>query len=329
MPTAVPLPADEAGLLDLLTEARLAQAAPMLSRWFSPDQLRATLREDLHPELERRSSDALAALYRQHAPVEGVDHDSAYKNRILTVPPLGTALVGIRFRGMDLARPFVTAAATTRLPDEAGLTEAAALLRQEFEAFRPRHLRLFVPAGVPIDLSALPPGSHWDHHLLAAPVTELRARPLPAFHARVQLQVPPDMGFYPQYVQAYEALFAANPSHREFTHAEAEEDLEELRQEGLVFEVRVDGAWAGVVAACRSSEQGVSGFVVTEMFLDAAHRGQGLGPAVGRHLLDRLPAESGDTLFGTIHHDNLPARRSAERGGRTDVGAFLWVAMPG
>ena len=113
--------------------------------------------------------------------------------------------------------------------------------------------------------------------------------------------------------------------HRDFARIEIEADLDEHRQEGLLFEVRVDGAWAGVVAAVRSEKQGLRGFVVIEMFLDGAHRGRGWGPAVGRHLIERLPARAGDALYGTIHHGNAAARRSAERGGREDVGVFLWV----
>ncbi len=313
-------------MTERFADATLAQAAPMLSRWYAQEELRAQFRDALRLEVERVFSDELAALFRQHAPVPGVGTDEAYKNRVVEVPHLGTALVGIRFRALDLSRPFVTVAAhTAPLPDPAGIQEAVSALREAFAVFAPTHVQVFVPAGVPLDADRFPSGAHWDVHVVAAPVAQLRERPLPAHHERVALRVPADLTFYPRYVQEFEALFARHPEHRDFTRIEAEEDLAGYRDQGLVFEVRIDGRWAGVVAATRAAEQGLRGFVVVEMFLDRAHRGRGLGPAVGRHLLDHLPAETGDVLYGTIHHDNRAARRSAARGGREDLGAFFWV----
>ncbi len=326
MPFSSAQPADEAALLDLFAGAKLSQAPSNLKCWYSQDELRAQLRADLAGEVERVFSDDLAALFHQHVPVAGVISADAYKNRVLDVPGLGTALVGIRFRGLDLARPFVTVAAhTASLPGARGLREAAAFLHGQYAAFSPKHVRVFVPAGVAVELEALPPGSHWDVHLLAAPLAELRARPFPPRFERVTLEVPADLAFYPRYAREYETLFESHPEHRDFARIESKDDLAEYRHEGLLFEVRVDGAPAGVVAATRSEKEGLRGFVVVEMFLDGAHRGRGWGPAVGRHLIERLPAEVGDALCGTIHHDNAAARRSAERGGREDVGAFLWV----
>ncbi|MFT2720357.1 N-acetyltransferase family protein [Deinococcus sp. A31D244] len=322
------LPTDSLDLIDLFAQAKLAQAAPLICQWSETDVLYAHFQDALRKEVERVTSDDLAALFHQYAPVAGVETDEAYKNRVMVLPHLGTALVGIRFRSLDLSRPFVTVVAhTAPLPGTTGLVEAAAVLREAFQAFAPKHVQFFVPADVRLDETQLPGGTHWDVHVLAAPVAQLRHRAFPPHFDRVQLRVPDELETYPRYVQEFEALFEQHPQHRDFARIEAREDLAVYHQEGLVFEVEIDGAWAGLVAATRSAEQGLKGFVVVEMFLDGAHRGRGFGPAVGRHLIERLPMEPGDTLYGTIHHENRSARRSAELGGREDIGAFLWVNL--
>lgn len=326
MTTFSSLSADPAGLLDLFVNVKFDQAPQVLHAWYTPDVLRAHLRADLAEEVERVFDTAFSAEFREHAPVAGVTRDEAYLNRVLEVPHLGAALVGIRFRALDLSRPFVTVVAhTAPLPAVEGLREATAFLREQFAAFAPKHVQFFVLEGHEIDESRCPPGSHWDLRLVAGTLTDLRAQAWLPYADRVRLAAPADLSFYPRYAAEYEALYAARSEHRDFARIEDEADLAAYLEEGTLFEVFVDGTWAGLVAATRAAEQGLRGFVVVEMFLDGAHRGRGFGPVVGRHLIGHLPAEDGDVLYGTIHHGNVSARRSAYAGGRVDVGAFFWV----
>lgn len=65
------------------------------------------------------------------------------------------------------------------------------------------------------------------------------------------------------------------------------------------------------------------------MILTSSARGRGLG----RYLTTLLPealaaqgASADDVIIGTIHHDNLGARRAAELAGRHDIGG--WVCAP-
>lgn len=319
-------PAETTELLHLFVNARWKHAAPVLHTWYAPDVLRTQFESDLAEEVGRVSDPAFAAAFRSHAPMEGVTRDEAYLNRVLEVPHLGAALVGLRFRALDLARPFVTVVAHSEpLPGVKELHDAVAFLRAQFAEFAPKHVQFFVPAGRELDETHFPPGSHWDVHVIAGRLNDLRKRPWPEHADRVTLDVPADLSFYPRYVAAYETLYAAHAEHREFARIEELDDLARYLQDGTLFEVRVDGAWAGVVAVTPAAEQGLSGFVVTEMFLEGAHRGRGFGPAVGRRLVERLQGEAGDVLYGTVHHGNVTARRSAYAAGREDVGAFFWV----
>jgi hypothetical protein len=51
-----------------------------------------------------------------------------------------------------------------------------------------------------------------------------------------------------------------------------------------------------------------------------------------QRLVDDLPAEDGDTLWGTIHPGNTPSLRNATSIGRRLVGGYVWVTpaeLPG
>jgi len=108
--------------------------------------------------------------------------------------------------------------------------------------------------------------------------------------------------------------------------------LRACADQGLLLEVAVDGHPAGVVAAQREDTHGMSGFCVQEIVLDSAHQGRRLAPAVLQRLVDALPAEDGDVLWGTIHPDNAPSLGNAMSIGRRLVGGYVWVTpvdLPG
>lgn len=97
-----------------------------------------------------------------------------------------------------------------------------------------------------------------------------------------------------------------------------------------LFEIFVDGAWAGVIAVFRDTNTGLSGFCVVEVVLTETFRAQGLGSAVQRRLAAQLLSqgtEPTEILFGTVGDMNIPARRAAVRAGRVDLGGHVWLPL--
>jgi L-amino acid N-acyltransferase YncA len=79
----------------------------------------------------------------------------------------------------------------------------------------------------------------------------------------------------------------------------------------------------------RGSAHGLQGFRVHEKFLFASFRGKGLGAAAERAVVQQLPANPDDVVFGSIEEGNRPSQRCAYRVGRVDIGAKLWLTPPG
>lgn len=155
-------------------------------------------------------------------------------------------------------------------------------------------------------------------------------QPEPSGLERVRLARATTLEFYPRYADLYRQLLADYPELRAVVRSESEADMQAYLEAGHLLEVFVDGAWAGVTAVFREVNTGLSGFCVAEIILGGAFRGQGLGSAVQLQLASQLVAGGAGRdglLFGTIGALNTPARRTALRAGRVDLGGHVWVPL--
>lgn len=311
-------------ILDVLAAARAEQASPVLASLLGFDALKSNFVAHLSDDVDRLTNDELAKGFAHHCPVAGADPND-YKTRLVDLPRFGRALVGIRFRGLDLARPFVTVAASESLPtgqDE--LRAALAVIADEFEVFAPKHLRVFLPPYSTLEPSR--PGQFWEKRLLVGSVSAMREQPPPPGIDRLELLPPIDDGWYARYEAAFEQLVHEAPEYLEWTRLESREDLADLLQEGTLFEVTIDGEWAGVTAVEHDGIEGVDGYLMIEILLASHARGRGFGAALQRSLVERLP-DPEKLLLGTIDTRNLPAIRAATAVGRVDVGGYLWAEV--
>ena len=300
---------------------------PLVWEWLNAETIRANLLEELDADLERLKSDDLAAEFQHHCPVAGANADD-YKNRVLEVSGL-ELLTGIRFLGLDLQKPFVDIMYSSEAalsPEQLSAVKAA--VREAFRVFRPKRLRFYAPAHLPRPVKSGP--EHGDKRLLAAPLGVMLAQPEPVTLERVTLKRATSLAFYGDYAAIYEALQAEHPELREVVRLEPKEAMQTYLDEGYVFVIFVNDHPAGVTAVDDDVQTGLSGLCVMEIVLAGASRGQGLGALVQRRLAAEL-VQSGvseDTLlFGTIGEVNVPARRTAERAGRLDLGGRVWVPL--
>jgi GNAT superfamily N-acetyltransferase len=306
----------------------VAVADAGLHRWVhehaSQDSRREALREELTWAVEVATVDrAFAEGFASAQPQSGQPAE-AYLNRWVQVGDDLAVLAGPRYRGRDPERPFVAVDAATRVLDEADLPALRAALQPAFAGFRPRNVVFW---------SSRPPhawpGCGADKRDVVGVLAELAARPRPV---ELSFEVAADLAFYPRYEQVHHEHVAAEPEHALHTRLETREELADLVEQGLVFDVTVDGRWAGVVAAWRAALRGLRGFEVVELLLDPAVRGRGYGRHLSSALAAELLARTGTTaadrfLVGTIHADNRRAYRAALAAGRHDVGGEVVVPL--
>ena len=323
-----------ADLVTEMTQARMTWVSPRLREWYDDARLTRQLASGLAVEAGRLGDVAFGTEFRDGVGTGVSDDPLDWANRRIDLATGGWAVTGIRFRSLDVNRPFVDVVATTAPPTADGLAAVAASVVPAFEPFGPLCLRVDVP-----DPDALleqlagderfGPGCAVDQYVVAGVVRELRSRPRSPSYDLVSLRHGDASAMAERAAAIYDELTRRNPEVRMWAQAEDAESLAACADEGLLFEVLLSGEAAGVVAAVRDDAHGMSGFSVEELCLDSDRRGRGLAAGVLQRLVDELPADDGDVLWGTIHPDNAPSLRNSLSVGREVVGGYAWVTPVG
>ena len=330
------MPVDD--LLGELVEARLPWTSDRVGSWYGASDLRRQLGTALSAEAERVGDVAFGELFRDGVGVargaSEVADPLAWANRRLDLPDGGWAVTGIRFRGGEALRPFVDVVATTAPPTADGLLAVAEVVVTAYQDYHPLCLRVDAP-DAPALVGLLDEDPRFgelcavDQHVVAGLVDRLRVHPRAARYAEVRLRPGDPRVLTTRVASIYEEIALDRPEHALWATPEDADSLGACAGAGLLFEVLLEGEPAGVVAALRYDAHAMRGFSVQELCLDAAHRGRRLAPAILQRLVDELPGDEGDVLWGTIHPGNEPSLRNALSIGRELVGGYVWVTPAG
>jgi GNAT superfamily N-acetyltransferase len=299
----------------------VAQTSPHVRAWRG-DQLAADLARAMGPAVALLSDEDTAGDFAEAMSLLGLAPEH-FKAKLLDIDG-HRFLAQIDFTSTAGDTPFVAIFRGSRL---LGAFETRAMvdaIANGFAIFAPAAVRFFHPSHIPMVL----PGARVDQHFLAAPVRDMLARePAPGV-SRVTLTAASGLDFFPRYNECYAQVFAARPELQGEVSVESEESLADCLAENLLFEIAVDGAWAGIVAARRQTLAGLDSIFMVEIVLDRDARGQGLGPAVHQHFAREVARIDPNAIVsGTIAAVNVPSLKTARRAGRIEIGAWYWVDL--
>lgn len=305
--------------LDVLVRAAEAGLHPWVQHHVPASVRRIALEEELDFWLNTAAQDlGYAAAYARDAPQSGQPKE-AYLDRWVHLGSDANILIGPRYLGRDPDLPFVGVSASDRplVPADRELLVRQA--HRSFAAFGPRFVMLTTA-----DPIGAWPHTHAEKRQLVALLGDLRRRV-----TSPELTISPrtDTDFYERYRDIHAAHVTSDPAHTRRAGIETREDLKRLAEQGLVFDVCVEGSWAGIVAGEPDAHRGVRGATVIELILDHEHRGLGYGQQLSTLLAKALPMPDDECLMGTVHADNIPAYRAARRAGRVDVGGEIVIPL--
>jgi hypothetical protein len=305
------------------TQYAMQQLHPKLLEWYS----RAELQKNLEPELFRDTIGYFEAKFTRefHRFCNVPDvAPNRYAHRVLEVA--GRRLIaGIRFFGGNVTRPFVEVARISQpLENDAQRDAITDLLRQEFAEFAPSRWRILQASHLPYQFA----GCEGDLRILTGLVSEIRQLPMPENAARMRLELAKNTDFYLRYVALYQQLYLERPWLPDVARTESLEDMHEYLEKEEIYEIFVDGEWAGIIiVTTSSSEWGMVGWLMVEIVLTAQFRGQDLAVTAQRLLVQELQGTGALCLFGTIGAVNAPMQKTAARVGRLDIGGYFWVKL--
>lgn len=297
----------------------LAAQHPSTRRWVNDEMRLALLAEQRADDVLLASDLQIAEIRRDRfAPAHPAE---ALLNRWVTVTDDLAAMLSMRYEGGDPTRPFVDATVLSRPVANGDLAALAGCVVIAFGTLGPAYLRLWSAESAGHFTDTVP-----DKRFLAAPILDLLAgqQPVPNELSVARAQ---SMDRYELARAAYADVDREHPGHTEQAALQDADDLEESMTAGTLFDVMVDGEWAGLLAATPEGESlGLPAYVVQELVLDARFRGRGYGAHLTTLLARALP-DPDRVLLGSIHANNRGALKAAERAGRSDVGGWFQVPL--
>jgi hypothetical protein len=301
----------------------LEQVHPLLLEWYGKNTLTDLLLADVQRDAYEFFTPNFAQEFAGGKPAVLGIADTFYAHRLLEVS--GRRLIaGIRFFGMDIKRPFVDVARISKpLENSDQQLEISEFLSKEFAIFKPTRWRVFQASHLEYQFA----GCDTDLRVIAGLLSSINAQPNPAHDYRVKLKPASNLEFYLRYQKLYQDLYAKHPWLSDVARTETLEDLQHYLEHDKVFEIFIDGIWAGITIAARDQAWGLKGWLMIEIALESGWQGQGLGVAVQRQLATQLEDAGNDTLFGTIGAVNISMQKTAAKVGRVDLGGQYWVNL--
>lgn len=272
---------------------------------------------------ERLGHLALAEAFARWAPCPGLGPE-AYRSRLLEVQGCPALLAGIRFRGGDLAWPFVELWPREGLAaGGAWWAEALAVVARAFAPFAPQAARFHHPPEAPPPV----PGARLDQAWWWGQAHQAAATPTAPALKGLTLGPARDLSWYPQAEAAHARFQAQGPAWRYQVRLEAPEALQEALARGSLVVAKGPQGWLGVAAALPEPALGqAQAWLVIEELVAPEAMGRGLGRALQRQLAASLPPEA--WLWGTILAENLPSQAVARACGRRPLIAATYLPLP-
>lgn len=270
------------------------------------------LKKEIASELEQLAELSLPEICSTRCDYFKLDGTTAedFRERILEVEKDKFILAGIRFRGLNVNKPFISIVANFEITADR-LSVLAKLIKKEFSIFKPMAIQFHMPSEV--ELNA--PDLGVDRYTLVGSVSDLIECKLPERAETVELVELSNTDFYDEYLNEYKIFHEKNYHLQDEVKPESLEDFTEALSNKLLFKILLDNKHAGIIAGSASDYYGVQGAYIFEEILYDSFKGKGLGVYLQKEFAKKLLGRY-QLLWGTISSLNQSSLKTAIRNGR-------------
>jgi len=294
---------------------------PIVHGQFAANEILENLTTEIDADIRKGLEPESAKGFYGLCPVAGATSED-YMIRHIEVAPGFELLAGIRFRGLDMERPFVAILHRTKnFESEDELRMTMRIIAAEFAVFAPKAVLFYRSSE---DTSFPLPAEHVDKRILMGAMSDIAAVPPVADISIVKATV---LDFYERYASEYAVVTERNADFLRTETAELESDMEECIRDHFTYKIFIAGEFAGVFIAAKQTFLGASGYYVIENLLFEKFRGKGFGPSVQGVVAREFAKLGGKVLFGSIYPSNLPSYKGALGSHRIDIGGNYMVPM--
>lgn len=233
-----------------------------------------------------------------------------FQERIIEVDQNKFIMAGIRFRGLNKERPFISVYANFEIKNN-HLSEIATLINKEFSLFKPQAFQFHSTSEKKFEREEL----EVDHYTLVGQVHEIVKEELPIRKETIELKEIHALEFYNEYLEEYKLFHRKNPDLIDEVNPESLEDLKEAMDNALIYQILIDNKTAGMIAASFTEYNGIKSIYIKEEILYDTFKGFKFGVYLQKEFAKKINGR-GHFLWGTIAHLNQVSLKTALRNGR-------------
>lgn len=243
-----------------------------------------------------------------------------FKERIIETKS-GKVLIGIRFLGMDISKPFVDVWAS--FPIEKELENIVAICKQEFEVFTPKHIRFWVNPNSKF-------GKAFQKYIcqsyLVGDIQKIVSSPKPINYENIDLETVTNLNIYDWYTKIHQEFHKDFPDLKSYVMPNSKEIMEDSIKQNLCYLIKYKGEKIGLIAAEKDDYFGVSSMYMNEIIISKAFKGKKLATAAQRKLIE-LNKDDFKYIWGSIDQKNIPSTKNALRVGRKKISSEILLPI--
>jgi len=297
----------------------------IIKHWLPENIIKNLIKSDIARSFERFEQDSFADRFFDYHYVNGSE-PSDYKNQIIELSKGRKLMTGIRFFNLEKDKAYIEIEHTNFNQWTMDLfNETALAIQDRYKVFKPFAFRILSSA----DYAKQYPILHIEKDLsfyvgLKGNILSINK---PIKYDHVIVERPENLDFYSLYQGAVEFYIDENPGSEQYVFCLNKKDIEQLYENQTLFCAYIDEQWAGVVAVDRSSEKYLEGYIIMEEILIKKFRGRNFAPAMQRKLIELMPGDDYTLIYGEIHENNVPSRKTAARNGRIRSGTYYFINL--
>lgn len=306
-------------------EIELLKCPSFILKRLGEKEIRKLLLKEVEQNLTYCTDDDAAKRFYDYVKKEGSTPDD-YKYKLI-ITPLGEMITSIRYVGGDLNKPAVYLIHKYfDLKELKDIKLIGEIIEKEYAVFKPKRLRWYSSA---IETELIEDNDFIDGDLIyvAEFVDNLKKQSLPKNFNKVTIHHATSLNWYSEYQKGFESIYKKQPAFIEMVQVESKDTFNELINKQLLFEINVDGNWAGIIAADKGHDYFFKGYYIVEEFLIEEFRGKQLASSAQRHLINQLESNTNEMLFGTIHFGNPASLRTALSAKRKVIGMYVFADL--
>jgi len=308
-----------------ILKAEWANTPKIVKEWMPETIIKNLLKASIEENINRHQDETYGDRFFDYCYVEGAQ-PADYKNQIIELSPKHQIMCGIRFFNLDLKRAYVNIEHANFTNWDMDLFNSAAIaIKEKYEVFKPFAYRILSVDEYNNKYPILNFTKDLSYYVgLKGNILSLEK---PIKYDMIELVRPKNLDFYSLYQGIVEFYIDENPGAEDYVFALSKKDIERLHREQTLFSVYIDEQWAGITAVERATKKYLEGYLIVEEILIKKFRGKNFGPAMQHKLIELMPGDEYTLIFGEIHENNIPSRKTAARNGRIRSGTHYFIHL--